>query len=255
MEDKFLLKHLKDKTKKVILERNDSMAVMKKMPTNCVDLFLTDPPYKDYQSNRPTKNKKVTKISASKFNFENFVNEMARLLKPTCHFYIFCDHFTFPIFYDAIAKNSSLKYKNMLVWVKNNHGAGDLKGNYAPQHELIIYGSKGKTKPLNGKRRPNVFFKKEDGCIEFYKKVSNYKFNHGTIKPIDILMPLIEKSSKKGQLVFDPYAGSFSTADAALRTGRRSLSIELDKGHFKNGKKRISDILKITSKSPKSVKR
>lgn len=240
-------KDLKNKSKKVLIKKGDSMKIMKKMPLECVDLFLTDPPYKDYQSNRPTKSKKTKKIIANGFNFEEFVNEMERLLKPFCHFYIFCDHLTFSRFYQAIKDNKKLIYKNMLIWVKNNHGSGDLKGNYAPQHELVIFGTKGKGKKLNGKRISNVLFKKENNCVTFYKKVSNKKYQHSTIKPISILMPFIEKSSKTNDLVFDPYAGSFSTAESSIRLGRRSLSIEIDSGHVRRGKSRIKQVIREIS--------
>lgn len=235
---------LKDKSKKLLLKQGDCIKIMKSMPNNSVDLFLTDPPYKTYQSNRPTKNKKVKKISASGFNIIEFIEQLERILKSHRHFYIFCDHLTFAGFKNAINDSKSLIYKNMIIWVKNNHGAGDLKGNYAPQHELIIYGTKNKGRKLNGNRLPNVLFKKDNNkCISFYKKVSNYKFNHGTIKPVEILKQLIEKSSKKNELVFDCYAGSFSTAEASYLLGRRSFSIELDKTHFNNGKRRLKKLL------------
>lgn len=244
------------KSKKHLYKKGDSMLIMKKMPNNSVDLFLTDPPYKDYQSNRPIINKKTKKIYASKFNFEEFINEMERILKPSHHFYIFCDHLTFSNFFRAINDNNSLVYKNMIVWVKNNHGSGDLKGNYAPQHELVIYGyKKGPIRrQLLGKRTSNVLFKKNNDCIQFIKKISNYKYNHSTIKPLEILIPFIEKSSKPNELVFDPYAGSFSTSEAAIITGRRSFGIEIESSHITNAKRRIRNALKSKSHKSKSLK-
>lgn len=238
-------KDIKDKSKNHLVKKGDSMEIMKCMPKNSVDLVLTDPPYKDYQSNRVVKSKRTKKIYASKFNFQEFIFEMERVLKPGRHYYIFCDHLTFSMFFDAIKESKSLVYKNMLVWVKNNHGSGDLKGDYGPQHELIIYGyKKGKTRRnLYGKRTSNVLFKKDGDCVTFFKKISNNKYKHSTIKPVEILIPLIEKSSKRGELVFDPYAGSFSTSEAAIITGRRSFGIELEASHVRNAKKRLRNAL------------
>lgn len=223
----------------IMIKCGDSDKIMKKMPDNSVDLFLTDPPYKDYQSNRAKV--KTTKISAKEFCPNRLVNHISRILKPGCHFYIFCDHLTFSSFFTAISSCKELHYKNMIVWPKNNHGSGDLQGNYAPQHELIIFGVKGKGHKLNY-RPSNVLYKKGDNGIEFIKKVPNNEYDHSTIKPVEILEILINTSSNIGDLVFDPYAGSFSTAHASINTGRASFSIELDKTHYTNGKKRLRKI-------------
>ena len=228
-----------DLDKVVMVKQGDSNNIMKQLPDDSIDLFITDPPYKDYQSNRTTI--KQTKISANDFSPEVLISHIERVLKPTCHFYIFCDHMSFPDFFRAIEKSSSLRYKNMIVWVKNNHGSGDLSGNYAPQHELIIYGVKNKGKALNF-RPSNVLYKNVNGNIEFYKKIPSEVYNHPTIKPTEILEILIKASSNKNDLVLDPYAGSFSTAHACVSTERRSLSIELDKVHYKNGKTRLRNI-------------
>lgn len=223
------------------------------LPDESVDLILTDPPYKDYQSNRPVAREKVLKISVDTFDLELFIRESERVLKPGCHFYCWCDHLTFPAIFEEVKRRtagvsrkeagSRLKYKNCLIWVKNNHGSGDLAGNYAPQHELVLYASKGRTRPLRGKRPSNVFFEKDDqGRIAFYAKVSNYRYQHGTSKPPAILEKMIEASSVHGELVLDPYGGSLSTAEAAMRTGRRYLMGELEREHCLRGLERLREV-------------
>ena len=55
-----------------------------------------------------------------------------------------------------IFKNSiSINVKNLLVWFKNNTGMGDLKGDYAPQHELCLFCSNGDKKLKMG-RHSNI---------------------------------------------------------------------------------------------------
>ena len=122
-------------------------------------------------------------------------------------------------------------FKNMIVWIKNNHGSGDLKSGYAPQHEICIYGHKGKGIPFRTKRMPDVLFKKKDGCITFHNRVDAKRAGHPTVKPIDILKQFISASTKKGEVVFDMYAGSFSTAQAAKELNRKSISFELNKDY------------------------
>lgn len=216
----------------------DNKLVFEALPDNSIDLIITDPPYKDYQSNRPVKHEKVKKILEADFNLPYFIEQSARVLKPGAHFYCWCDHLTFPGIVGEInsqrierIKQKSpdfLTYKNMLVWVKNNHGSGDLKGNYAPQHELVIFGCKGeKGRRLNGKRPSNIF----DA-----RKVSNYLHQHGTVKPVEILKKIIEVSSEEGEVVFDPYAGSMGVGEGCVDRNRFYILAELVKEHWETGR-------------------
>jgi site-specific DNA-methyltransferase (adenine-specific) len=127
--------------------------------------------------------------------------------------------------------------------VKNNHGSGDLEGNYAPQHEFVIFACKGKGRKLIGKRQPNVYFKNINGTIEFYRRVSNYEYEHGTSKPVDIQRLMITASSNEGELVFDPYAGSMSVGVACILENRMYLLVEIDKSHFLRGQTRLNSVL------------
>jgi DNA modification methylase len=52
---------------------------------------------------------------------------------------------------------------------------------------------------------------------------------HGAQKPVELLSELIKLSSLPGDLVLDPFAGSFSTLVAAKATGRRGIGIEKDR--------------------------
>jgi len=231
--------------------QNDCGLILPQIPDASVDLVLTDPPYKDYQSNRPVAHNKVKKIRVEHFDIPMFISQSARVLKPGAHFYCWCDHSTFPALVQAINDYNAtrrhpaerLKYKNMLVWVKSNHGSGDLRGNFAPQHELIIFAVKGaKGRSLNGKRPSNVFFYKDDeGHIQFYKRVSNYRHLHGTSKPLEILEKLILVSTNPGDLVLDPYAGTLSTALAATKHGRRYLMIEKDGEYLHHNRNRLPE--------------
>jgi DNA modification methylase len=48
------------------------------------------------------------------------------------------------------------------------------------------------------------------------------------MKPIELVSRAIENSSKGGDIVLDPFAGSGSTTIACEKTGRRARLIELD---------------------------
>lgn len=51
---------------------------------------------------------------------------------------------------------------------------------------------------------------------------------HPTMKPVELIEPMLRNSCPPGGLVFDPFAGSGSTMIAAHRAGMRALLCELD---------------------------
>ena len=51
---------------------------------------------------------------------------------------------------------------------------------------------------------------------------------HPTQKPLDLMLELVRLFSDHGELILDPFAGSGTTAVAALRLGRRFLGCEID---------------------------
>jgi site-specific DNA-methyltransferase (adenine-specific) len=151
------------------------------------------------------------------------VDEVHRVLANNRHLYCFCRWDTYPIFKAAIEKR--FRVKNALVWIKNNHGSGDLTGAYAPQYEMVIFAAKGRRK-LNCQRHPDILK---------YATVSSQARRHPVQKPVDLLQFLIEKSTKPGEIVLDPFAGVGSTALAAKQTGRRYLAFEIDDQFFRGG--------------------
>ena len=207
----------------------DNREVFPRIPDDSIDLILTDPPYKNYQSQRPVVHPKQKKIRQTDFDLPFFIQQSFRVLKTGGHFYCFCDHLTFPDIIHEL-RGSSFRYKNCLVWVKNNHGSGDLVGDWAPQHEFIIFAVKGKGRPINRPRPANVLK---------FSKVRNEEFAHGTVKPVDLLMKIIEASTAPEELVLDPYAGVMSTAIACIRTDRRYLMIEKEEEYYRKGMERI----------------
>ena len=73
----------------------------------------------------------------------------------------------------------------------------------------------------------NVDSSKEFTDIWTFPSVRPYKGKHPAEKPIALLEHAIEATTFPGDIVLDCFAGSGSTALAALRTGRRAIAIEL----------------------------
>ena len=121
--------------------------------------------------------------------------------------------------------------KNILIWVKNNWSAGDLKGAYAKQTEFILYAVKGRH-ILNGARDTDTLY---------YNRVVGNMQLHQNQKPVDLCKYLINKSSNENDTVLDCFMGSGSTGVACLQTNRNFIGIELEEKYYNIAKKRCSN--------------
>ncbi len=64
---------------------------------------------------------------------------------------------------------------------------------------------------------------------------------HKSQKPIALMRNLIEKFTKPGDTVFDPFMGSGTTGVACVQTGRHFIGIEKDPIYFKIATRRIEN--------------
>lgn len=146
-----------------------------------------------------------------------FLEEVARVLKDGSVAYLFTRWDVYPDWFRSVPKE--LAVKNHIVWIKDNHSAGDLKGNFGFKYESIMMLVKGRH-VLRGHRHTNVW---EFSRIPFTQQ------RHPAEKPVPLLQRAIEASTDPGGLVVDPFCGSGSTAEAALLSGRRALVGDMDK--------------------------
>jgi site-specific DNA-methyltransferase (adenine-specific) len=64
---------------------------------------------------------------------------------------------------------------------------------------------------------------------------------HPTQKPVALLDRIVRASTRPGDLVLDPFAGSGTTGVAAIALGRRFVGFELDEGYVLVAKRRLQD--------------
>ncbi len=118
----------------------------------------------------------------------------------------------------AISRYFTLQ--NCLVWDKETPGLG---WRWRRSWEAIIEASVGKpSRWYGGTHRRNV--------LRWPKLIPDGD-DHPTPKPPELLAELIRVSSKPGQLILDPFAGSGSTLIAAQLTGRVCCACELEPGY------------------------
>ena len=213
------------------LYKGDCLEVMDKLIKQNVkvDAIITDPPYGiNFKSNyRKEKYNLIQNDDNLKF-LDLFFEKTYELLIDNAHIYVFCSWNNIDKFKIAFEKH--FKLKNIIVWEKNNTSMGDLKGSYAPKHEFILFGHKGR-RLRNGKRLPDVLQANRTG-----NKL------HPTQKPVSLLQIFIEQSSNENETILDPFMGSGSTGVAALNTNRKFIGIELDEKYFNIAKDRLENI-------------
>jgi site-specific DNA-methyltransferase (adenine-specific) len=76
--------------------------------------------------------------------------------------------------------------------------------------------------------------------------------NHPTQKPVALLERIIKASSNKGDLVLDPFSGTFTTSFVCEKLGRKSIGIEIDTDYYQIGMRRV---FKIDNYNGQSIKR
>ena len=104
---------------------------------------------------------------------------------------------------------------------------GDLKADFAPKVEFVIFIQKGRCL-IRGKRDPNIFK---------YARTGNKL--HPTEKPVDMMEYLISKFSDENQIILDPFMGSGTTGVAAANLKRDFIGIELSNKYFRTTRKRL----------------
>ena len=65
---------------------------------------------------------------------------------------------------------------------------------------------------------------------------------HPTQTPVALLERMVLAHTKPGDVVLDPFAGSGSTAIAALRNGRKFIGSENDKSYYEKSLIRINEL-------------
>ncbi|WNG26171.1 site-specific DNA-methyltransferase [Cystobacter fuscus] len=196
------------------LHHLDAVNWLRGLPTESVDLIITDPPYESLEKHR--KEGTTTRLKRSKASsnnwFEIFPNsrfpelfsEIWRVLKRNSHFYLFCDPETMFIA-KPIAEAAGFRFWKPLIWDKMKIGMGY---HYRARYECILFFEKGKRK-INNLSISDI--------ISFPRIHKGYPAE----KPVEVSEILIQQSSSVGDIVLDPFMGSGSVGVAATRERRR----------------------------------
>ena len=216
------------------IEQGDSASLLSTVPDNSVSVVATDPPYgMGFQSNRAKGGPRHKKIENDDKVHADWLVDAYRVLEEDGALITFCDWRTSPQWHLAIEK-AGFDIKSQIVWDRGVHGMGDLKGAFAPQHDIIYYATKGR-RTFKGKRPKSV--------IRVMRPSTAKDHGHPTCKPVELMRELIGAVADEGT-VLDPFMGSGSTGVACVELGLFFIGFELDEVYFETAKERIEDAVK-----------
>lgn len=222
----------------------DCLDAIKHIPDGSVGLLLADPPYDLYgKTAKPIKLKNHKSI----INYEPktwdrldptlYVSEFARVCEPTGNILIFTAHNLFGVWYELLEQYFNKTH--FIVWHKTNPAPQVRKHTYLSSCELIIRAfNKGNT--FNFTTQNDMH-----NMIQTPYCMGKERTGHETQKPLRPIKKLIEVNSNPGDLVLDPFAGSFTTAEACILTDRRFICIEKEEKYVDIGVKRIGRITHV----------
>lgn len=240
----------------------DCMELLSEISDEHVSMVLTDPPYGIHYQNQFTKHRHPHIIGDEGINYEYFARECYRILKNHSHAYFFTRFDCYPYHYECL-KNAGFTVKNCLIIEKETIGGiGDLWGSYANNAEWVLFCQKGRRifqqttliqnkKKIGRNGKPANKYKTRFNSCWFGEEYPKATYNstwqkknqiyHPTIKNVECLSWMIQISSLPGELIFDGFIGTGSTAVAAVATGRNYLGAEIDPDYFKIAKMRIEE--------------
>jgi len=203
----------------------DCLKIMPQMPRGCVDLIFADPPY-----------------GIGKADWDEWVQPKAwlvqcqRLVKDGGSIYVSCPRQRLVETY-ATMDLIGLQENRIIINHWRNGGI-QRQGVWASMYEPILYFSKGEPETFND---PPLWKDAWDVWV-VARPQTNFihdKRIHPTQKPLRTLEKIIEASSNRNDLIFDPFMGSGTTAVVADRLGRKFFGCDISEEYVKMALERL----------------
>lgn len=241
----------------------DTFAMLGLLPDAFVDLLFVDPPYNMDKVFGAEQFKEMDDARYAEW-LDAWVSQCVRLLKPDASVYI-CGDWKCSSAIQRVAEKYFV-VRNRITWEREK-GRGALS-NWKNSSEDIWFCTRGKdyhfdAEAVKLKRKvvapytdangaPKDWERSEQGSfrlthpsnlwtdltVPFWSMPENT--DHPTQKPEKLVAKAILASSRVGDVVFDPFLGSGTTAVVAKKLGRRFVGIEIDETYACLAQKRLA---------------
>lgn len=190
------------------------------------DLLWTDPPYGVSYEGKTKAKLRIENDDAEGLEalLEAAFAAMSGSLRPGAAIYVASPGGRLLLAFGAAFVAAGWDLRQGLVWVKDTLVLG--RSDYHYRHEQLLYGFKRGRGRLGRGGAGWAGDDSQSTVLEFARPSASRL--HPTMKPPQLVEAMLRNSSKRGDLVLDPFAGSGSTVIAAEHCGRRAALIELD---------------------------
>jgi DNA modification methylase len=204
----------------VVGDATDPDAVRRVTHGESIDLVWTDPPYGVAYTGKTRSRLQIANDNLGADGTRRLVAGALRLapLRPGGAFYLAAPAGPLHLAFLLALGDARLTVRQTLVWVKDRFVLG--RSDYHARHEAILYGWRA------GAAHHFVADRTQDTVWEFARPARSTE--HPTIKPVALVERAIRNSSRPGETVYDPFAGSGTTLIAAELAGRTCRAIEID---------------------------
>jgi site-specific DNA-methyltransferase (adenine-specific) len=238
----------------------DALAILREeIADESVDLVFADPPYNIGKDFNGRKDKWPSDDAYRDWCYQ-WLDLCVNKLKPTGSLYLMAATQNMPYF--DVYLREKLHILSRIVWFYDSSGV-QAKNYFGSLYEPILFCVKDKkaytfnsddvlVEAKTGAKRKLIDYRKPVPSVYNSKKVPGnvweiprvrYRMaeyeDHPTQKPIALLERIILASSNPGELLLDPFAGSFTTSFVAQKWGRRSIGIEIEEAYIKIGLRRL----------------
>jgi site-specific DNA-methyltransferase (adenine-specific) len=242
-----------------IIQGDSLETLYNEVSDNSIDLIFVDPPYNIGKNFNGHKDKWATDEDYLNWCYK-WIDLCVRKLKSNGSMYIMTSTQFMPFFDIFIRKKMTILSR--LVWYYDSSGV-QAKNYFGSMYEPILFCVKNpenytfnadeilveaktgaKRKLIDYRKNPPQVYSSEKvpgNVWEFARvryRMDEYE-NHPTQKPIALLERIIKASSNEGDMVLDPFSGTFTTSFVAKQLGRKSIGIELQEDYVKIGLRRL----------------
>lgn len=229
------------------------------VPNESIDLIFADPPYNIGKNFNGRKDRWPSDKEYLSWCYK-WLDLCIQKLKPNGSLYVMTATQNMPYF--DIFLRERLVILSRIVWAYDSSGVQarkyfgslyepilfcvkDKKSYTFNAEDIMIEAKTGATRKLIDYRKPTPTIynsKKVPGNVWSIPRV-RYRMDeyekHPTQKPTKLLDRIIRASSNPGDVVLDPFSGTFTTSAVAQSLGRDSVGIEIEEEYIKIGLRRL----------------
>jgi len=193
------------------------------------DVLVTDPPYGVDYEGRTSARLRIENDAPDDLErlLEQSLACIDSVLRPGAPLYLFHPSGAQSAAFINAFRAQGWSLRQTLIWLKLALVMG--RSDYHYRHEPILYGFKPGEGRLGRGGAGWYGGNRQSSVLEVDRPVASRE--HPTMKPPELVEIALRNSSRRGEIVLDPFAGSGSTLVACHRLGCRARLIELDPGY------------------------